>query len=343
MARSKQPRAKSGKKAPEEAIEVGEGSSFADRLLAAVRKGFGSDSATMLGDDTLRSKVDEVVPTGVDVIDQEICGIGGLPVGRLTELFSAEGGGKTTLMLSACACVQREPGGLAVIVESEGALMADRAAALGVDVSRLVVLQPDTMEEALGMLEDAIDQLPDGEGPLLLAWDSVASAPTKAEVEDGVTGDAAVGDRARLLSRACRVLAAKVSSKRIALLFINQIRDKIGVTFGDKTTTPGGNAIRFYASLRIEILGGAGVKDGETHTGKDITVLSRKNKLAPPFRKVRVRLNYLTGWDNTWSTINHAKDFEVIPQAAQYNAASLARARLALGWDKPAAADEAAE
>lgn len=301
------------------------------KVVEAVRKQFGREAALLLGEGGSRSEVEEVIPTGIEVIDRYVLGCGGLPVGRMTELYSAEGAGKTSILLAAAAGAQRE-GGVAIIAETENALQTERAGVFGVDLGKLVLLQPGHMEELLEQAESAITAVPKGSGPIMFGWDSIAATPTKREVDDGLAGDAAVGERARVLSRACRLLPSLAAQHRCALLFINQVRDNIGVMFGDKTTTPGGHAVKFAASVRIQLFSGKAVKDREGHTGKDVTFLATKNKLAPPFRKARVRIDYAKGWDSDWSTLEHAKDLELVDQAARVGEKSMAEAREKLGW-----------
>jgi recombination protein RecA len=290
-----------------------------EAVLAVVREGYGKESARTLGEGA-RGLVEEVIPFGIAALDHYVCGCGGLPVGRLTELFSEEGGGKSSLTLAALASAQRE-GGIAILSESEHGLDESRVKVFGVQPDNLGLLQPDYMEQAVLQMEAALNAIPKGVGPNLLAWDSVAATQTKGEYEGGLDGDAVVAERARLLSKACRILLPLASEKRTALLFVNQTREKIGVVFGDRTTTPGGKGVKFAASLRIQLFGGKSIKDGVQHTGKIITVMGVKNRFAPPYRKVRVRLDYATGFNDVWTTINHAKELGVLPAKATGNKA----------------------
>ncbi len=300
------------------------------KVVAAVRAAFGKEAALLLGKGGSRSEVSECIPTGIDVVDRYLLGVGGLPVGRIVELYSQEGAGKTSFLLAALAGAQRE-GGVAILAETEQALSTERAAVMGVDLDALVLLQPGHMEELLVQVETAVLSVPKSAGPILVGWDSVAATPTKKEVEEGLEGGAAMGERARILSLAMRKLPNLVSERRCCLVLINQIRDKLGVVFGDRTTTPGGHAVKFAASIRLQLFSGAAVKSKEGHTGKDVTFLVQKNRLAPPFRKAKVRLDYATGWNDSWSTLEHAKNLELIAEDARGKEA-LEEARRKLGW-----------
>lgn len=306
----------------------------AKRILAAVNAAFGKGTATTLADGG-ECEVSEVIPTGISVVDHYVTGIGGLPVGRLVELYSEEGGGKSTLALTACASCQRE-GGVAVWAESEEALQREWAAKLGVCLDDLVLLQPGSIEDT-GKQAEAVLQAHAArpQEPLLFVWDSIAATRTQREVDEGLQGDARVGERARQLSAICRQLCALAPAARATLLFINQTREKIGVMFGDKYTTPGGHAVKFHASLRLQLFGGKALKAaggmGE-HLGKAVTVLAAKNKLAPPWRKAQARLLYEGRWDDAWSTVNHAKARKLVQETARMSADLHAESRRALGW-----------
>jgi len=304
----------------------------ASRIQAVIAKEFGKGSAQLLRDGEVERPA-EVIPTGLEVLDHYILGVGGLPVGRVVELYSEEGAGKTSLGHTFSAAAQRV-GGASVLIETEHAFDPTRAPTFGVEVEDLVLAQPDHLGQVMREVELLCDAIGKQKlGPSVIVWDSVAATPTKNEFEGGILGDGGHGaDRARELSRAMRILTAKVHKSRVVLVCINQVRENIGVMFGDKYTTAGGKAIKFHASVRLSLLGGAGVKRGVEHVAKDITVMTMKNRLAPPFRKARVRLNYEDGWDNDWTTLNHAKDKDVIAKDAKVGRASLKKAREALGW-----------
>ena len=273
-----------------------------------------------------------MIPTGLDVLDNYIIGCGGLPEGRIVELYSEEGGGKSTLSYTFLAAVQRA-GGTAVLAETEQVFDETRAALFGVNLSELIILNGEHVEELVVQFEKTLDSVEKlNAWPCVIVWDSVAQTPTKAEHEEGFIGGGKPGDRAKSLSLAMRTLAPKISRSRTCFVAINQVRDNIGVMFGDKYVTPGGHAIKFAASVRLQIFGGKAIKDGNEHIGKDITVMAMKNKMAPPFRKSRLRLNYESGWEDEWNTINHAKDRGVISKGTRFNSAGYAAALLGLGW-----------
>jgi len=301
-----------------------------DRVIKAVRAKFGDESALRLSDGAA-CEVREVIPTGVAVLDHYVFGVGGMPVGRLVEVYSDEGVGKTTYAYTVAAGAQRE-GGIAIWAETENGIDNARARLFGCDVEQLVLLQPGSIEQAGQQIEAALGAVPASVGPNAVVWDSIAATPTQREVDDGLSGDDRIGERARALGKICKVLSPLAVEKRACLLFVNQVREKIGVMFGDKYTTPGGHAVKFHASIRLQLFGGKAVKDEGEHTGKVVTFLATKNRLAPPWRKAQVRLDYAAGWDDDWATLAHAKDRGLVPEAARMSAALLEEARAKLGW-----------
>lgn len=300
-----------------------------EAILKKMRTRFGEETVTTLDGSDQRATVTEVIPLGIGPVDRYVLGIGGLPVGRITELFSEEGVGKSALALQAIASAQRG-GGIVLFAETENALQPERATVFGVDRSRIILDQPDCIEDCLEHLGAWLEMLPsDPEGPSLAVWDSIAATPTREELKEGLTGGEAMGYRARLLSRALRSLTQIAAEKRAAILIVNQTRTKIGVVFGDPTTTPGGGAVKFAASVRLRLYPGKAIRDAGTQVGREITVKAVKNKLSVPFRKVVVRFNFATGWDDDWSTLNYAKELELVPDRARGDKA-LADARAAL-------------
>lgn len=303
------------------------------QVLRAIQDKLGKTSAMLLDAGT-KSDVDYVIPFGIGALDHFVLGCGGLPAGRLVELYGDEGSGKTSTMLTALAGCQAA-GGVATLVETEYALDADRAPTFGVDLSRLILMQPGSIEDALDAIQTALDAMPIPKGdspPNLIAWDSIAATPTRREVEEGTDGKDKVGDRAQKMSKAMRILCMKAAERRTTLLFLNQIRENIGVMFGDSTTTPAGRAVKFHASIRLRLMGGSAVKVGTDHIGKDVTFLAAKNKVGLPWRKAKIRLNYEKGWDDEWTTINLAKDRKVIPAGERASKDSMIRAMAGLGW-----------
>lgn len=281
-----------------------------DKIIAAINKGF-KGAAHRLGEGA-RSDIREAIPSGIDVLDKYVLGVGGWPVGRISELFSEEGAGKTSIVLQSIAACQKA-GGVAVMCETENALDSERAKVFGVNLDDVVLLQPDHIVQAGQQIELALQHLPANAGPILVPWDSIAATMSKQEAEEGLPDKESFDKRAKDFSGMMRVIGPLVAKRRAHLLLVNQVRANIGVMFGDKFTTPCGKAIKFHASVRLQIFGGKAMKDkSDQHIGKDITVMAVKNKLTRPFRKCRVRLMYDTGFDNDWCTLNHAKELGLI-------------------------------
>lgn len=289
----------------------------------------------ILGSEQAPSEVVEAIPTGLAVLDHWVLGCGGWPIGRVSEVFSEPGYGKTTLMLAGFAQAQRM-GGAGVLVDQEHAIDRDWMELHGVDHDNMLVITPDSLEEALRGLIETVKALEPGDGPYLIGWDSLAAGTPQAEF-DGDIGEHNVGVRARLVNRAFRQLPALLKTKRAHLLVINQVREKIGVMFGDPTTTPGGAALKHTASIRLRILGGTKIKGtGDKSTdavGRTPKFKTVKNRFAPPDRIAEARLYFdERGWDDRWATVSFAKTRGILKPTQRLSAATLTEAWKGLGW-----------
>ncbi|MEK8024235.1 MAG: recombinase RecA [Candidatus Hydrogenedentota bacterium] len=264
--------------------------------IEQITKDFGKGAIMSLGERGARLDV-EAVTTGILAVDIAL-GVGGLPRGRIVEVFGPESGGKTTMCLHAIAAVQRQ-GGTAAFIDAEHALDPVYAARLGVQLDSLLVSQPGTGEEAL----EITDALVRSGAIDILVIDSVAALVPKAEIE-GEMGDSHMGLQARLMSQALRKLTASVSRSKSICIFINQLREKIGVMFGNPETTPGGRALKFYSSVRLDVRGSEVIKNNGEIIGKKVKVKVVKNKVAPPFKEALLDVIYGYGFSNEASLVD---------------------------------------
>lgn len=277
-----------------------------DAVVDAIKEKFGEESMMKLGD---VRKVDvEAIPTGTLSIDLAL-GMGGMPRGRIVEIYGPESSGKTTLALHVVANAQKG-GGVAAFVDAEHALDPEYAKKIGVNISELLISQPDNGEQALDIVETLVrSNMID-----VIVIDSVAALVPRAEIE-GEMGDQHVGRQARLMSQALRKLTALVARSRVIVIFINQLRMKIGVMFGNPETTTGGQALKFYSSVRIEVRKSAQIKKGEEIVGNRVKLKVVKNKVAPPFRTTEFDIMYNEGISASGDLLDTGVKFEVIKKS----------------------------
>ena len=302
-----------------------------------IEKNFGKGSIMKLGDDSFEEV--EVIPTGSVGLNAAL-GVGGYPRGRIIEIYGPESSGKTTLAIHAIAEAQKM-GGIAAIIDAEHAFDRFYAQKLGVDIDNLLISQPDCGEQALEIAE----QLIRSSAIDIVVIDSVAALTPKAEIE-GEMGDNKVGLQARLMSQALRKLTSAISKTKTTCIFINQLREKIGVMFGNPETTTGGNALKFYSSVRLDIRRVSQLKDGEDAVGNSVRVKVVKNKVAPPFRKAEFDIMFGEGISRTGEIVDLGVQYGVIKKSGSffsYNETKLAQGRdrtKALIADNPELAEE---
>ena len=280
-----------------------------EQVLADIQKQFGAGAIMKLGEDSHANV--EVTSSGSLLLDKAL-GVGGFPKGRIIEIFGPESSGKTTIALQAIAEVQKN-GGTAAFIDAEHALDPVYAKALGVNLNELLLSQPDTGEQALEICEALVRS----EAVNIVVIDSVAALVPQAEI-DGEMGDSHVGLQARLMSQALRKLSGTINKTKTTAIFINQLREKVGIMFGNPETTPGGRALKFYATIRLDIRRAEQIKNGDQVIGNKTVIKVVKNKVAPPFKTANVEIMYGEGISRESEIIDMASEMGILEKSGAW-------------------------
>jgi recombination protein RecA len=298
-----------------------------ERLVAALRARFNDPMAALLMREGGFADVSAVCPTGVDVLDRHVIGIGGLPYGQITELEGDAGAGKTTLLARFMGAAQRD-GALVAFTDAETKFVPAWGAVQGLDLGALVQVDAEHLEAWQERADYLLGHVP--KGKLMLALDSIASLPTKNEMEGKGGGQ---GEHARVWTEWGRQFKRRVYERQALVVWLNQPRSVIGNMYGPSETTFGGRWLRHAPLVRLKVNHGKSIKDGDVHVGRYVNIMAEKNQLAPPFRKAQLRLSYADGFDDDWATLNHAKDMGCIGKDAAFVPKNVREARANLGWD----------
>jgi recombination protein RecA len=299
------------------------------RVLNALNKKLPSKKAKMAAKGS-KSEIVDVMPTSIEALNLHVLGTGGLVAGRIYEVFSDTSAGKTSLGFEFLAAAQRA-GGMAALLVTEDDLLVKRAEVFGVDTDDLILREPENLEETLNDIRDLVKVIPKNVGPNVIVWDSLAATELKGQDEMKFGKSAFVGKRGKEMSDFMPPLSRLAQERRCAVVVINQIRHKIGVVFGSNETTPGGNAVKFHASVRLQLWAGAQFPEGSRQPqGIHSTIKAIKNKVALPLRRAKLRLDFEQGWLNDWSLLNLGKDLGVLPDKAAMSKANLDAVRSAI-------------
>jgi recombination protein RecA len=311
-----------------------------ERMAAKVDKALGSGSTMLMRNGVMpRAEVREVIPTGLKALDRYVLGVGGLPVGRMVEIFGPEMIGKSSLLYQIIGNVQKEKTGWAALADPENAFNEDRVRTFGTDPSKLLVLENDTLESILPAFANCMQTVdPTEEGPGLIGWDSLAGTQTERQKKGALDMEVKekMAEKAAILANKLPGIVSLLAKSRTCLVALNQVRQKLGLVFGDSTTTAGGNAWKHLLSVRLQLFPGKSVKVGKERVGRMVYISTQKNRFAAPFRRIEARFLFETGWDERYTTVSFAKQQKLV-SSLDVDDDSYIEALTALGWYDPKA------